>query len=219
MLQEKLEVLRTEMVKYGLLVEEMIKKSIRGLLEREISLLNEVIEKDEPEVNKKEISVDYLCITAIAQFQPVAGDLRRILMAYRMNADFERIADHAVNISRNAIYLIDKPPIKPLIDIPRMAQAASWMLKGSIDAYIKEDVELAGKVCERDDEVDALMLQILRELITYMSSDPKTIERAIRLLTIARNLERVADLTTNLSEDVIFMVEGRVVKHRKDLGM
>lgn len=218
MLEERLQTLRTNILDFAHLVEAMIEKSIEGLVKREKLILEEVIEKDEPKANEKEIEIDELCIITLAQFQPVAKDLRTILMTYNMNTDLERIADHAVNIAENALFLIERPQVKPLIDIPRMAEISTKMLKDSVEAFTKEDAKLARSVCERDDIVDGLMQQILRELITYMSEDPKIIERAIRLITIARNLERIADLSTNLSEDVIYMVEGKVIKHHRDMA-
>ncbi|OPY66773.1 MAG: hypothetical protein A4E63_02452 [Syntrophorhabdus sp. PtaU1.Bin050] len=179
-------------------------------------LLTEVIQKDEPKANETEIVIDELCATMIAQYQPKAKDLRTILMVMKMNNDLERAGDHAVNIAECSLFLIERPAIKPLLDIPRMAEEAVMMLKDAIEAFIKEDASLAAMVCLRDNIVDNLGQQVLRELITFMSSDPTTIERSMRLLNIARNLERLGDLSTNISEDVIFMIEGRVIKHHKD---
>ena len=125
----------------------------------------------------------------------------------------ERIADHGVNIAEKALFLIERPPVKPLIDLPRMAEIALGMLKDSISSFINEDDRLAQEVLQRDNIVDAFTDQILRELITFMSSDPGTIERSLNLIMVSRNLERIADLATNIGEDVVFMVEGKVVKH------
>jgi len=152
----------------------------------------------------------------IAQYEPRAKDLRTILMVMKMNNDLERVGDHAVNIAECSLFLIERPSLKPLLDIPRMAEESVGMLKDSIEAFIKEDSLLAAMVCERDNIVDNLGQQILRELITFMGADSTTIERSMRLLNIARNLERIGDLSTNISEDVIFMVEGRVIKHHRD---
>jgi len=126
------------------------------------------------------------------------------------------VGDHAVNIAECSLFLIERPSLKPLLDIPRMAEESVGMLKDAIEAFIREDALLAAMVCERDNIVDNLGQQILRELITFMGADPSTIERSMRLLNIARNLERIGDLSTNISEDVIFMVEGRVIKHHRD---
>lgn len=216
MLEEKMIALRRELIEFATHVESMIDKSIAGLVKKESSLLREVIEKDEPKANETEILIEDLCTTMIAQYQPKARDLRTILMVMKMNNDLERVGDHAVNIAECSLYIIERPAIKPLLDIPRMAEEAVGMLKDAIESFIKEDALLAAMVCERDTIVDNLGQQILRELITFMSADPTTIERAMRLLNIARNLERIGDLSTNISEDVIFMVEGRVIKHHKE---
>ena len=213
MLQEKIKELRRDLIEYATLVENMIDKSINGLLKKDRESLNEVVEKDEPRANNTEIVLDELCTALIAQFQPKAKDLRIILMALRINGDLERIADYAVNISKSALFLIDRPQVKPLIDTPRMAEESVRMLKDSINSYINEDTTLAQNVCERDSIVDEMGNRILRELITFMTAEPATIERSLHLLKIARSLERIADLSTNICEDVIFMVEGEVIKH------
>ncbi|MEI6155071.1 MAG: phosphate signaling complex protein PhoU, partial [Deltaproteobacteria bacterium] len=184
-----------------------------ALLRKDSAMLMEIIEKDEPTANNTEIIIEEMCISMIAQFQPKAKDLRTILMILKINNDLERAGDHAVNIAESGLFLNDRPQLKPLIDIPRMAQDSINMLKDSITSFINEDSMLAYKVCERDNEVDDLANQIMRELITYMTGDPSTIERSLHLLKISRNLERVADLSTNICEDVIFMVEGAIIKH------
>jgi phosphate transport system protein len=181
-------------------------------------MLLDVMEKDEPKANDWEIALDELCTYTIAQFTPRAKDLRTILMTLRMNNDLERMGDHAVNIAEDSLYLIERPPVKPLIDIPRMAEEATSMTRDSLLSFLREDAALAKRVCERDSIVDGCGKQVLRELITYMTSDPATIERSLHLLNIARNLERIADLSTNIGEDVIFMVEGRIIKHHRDEG-
>ena len=213
LLEERITTLKKSLIEYAALVEEMIEKSINGLLHRDAGLLSEVIEKDEHAANKRELELDEACTTLIARHQPAAGDLRKILMILKINNDLERLGDHAVNIAQSGQFLIERPPVKPLIDIPLMARIAVGMLKDSVNSFIKEDPSLAVSVCERDNKVDDLRDQVLRELITYMSSDSGTITRAIQLIVISRNLERVADLSTNIAEDVIFMVEGRVIKH------
>jgi phosphate transport system protein len=215
-LEERMGDLRRELVEYSGLVQNMIEKSISGLLARNRELLLEVIDQEEPRANDWELSVDELCTNIIAQFQPRARDLRTVLMVLGMNKDLERMADHAVNIAEAALFLIDRPAVKPLLDIPRMAEEVKSMVRDCLLSFLNEDVALAKGVRERDSIVDGLEKQILRELITYMMSDTKTIERALRLLDIAKNLERIADLSTNIGEDVIFMVEGRVIKHHKE---
>jgi phosphate transport system protein len=216
MLEAKMVALRKELIEYATHVEGMIDKSITGLMRKDTPTLTEVIEKDEPKANESEIAIEELCTTMIAQYEPRAKDLRTILMVMKMNNDLERVGDHAVNIAECSLFLIERPSLKPLLDIPRMAEESVGMLKDAIEAFIKEDALLAAMVCERDNIVDNLGQQILRELITFMSADSTTIERSMRLLNIARNLERIGDLSTNISEDVIFMVEGRVIKHHKD---
>ena len=216
MLEEKMVALRRELIESATHVEGMIDKSIAGLMRKDSTLLAEVIEKDEPKANESEIAIEELCTTMIAQYEPRAKDLRTILMVMKMNNDLERVGDHAVNIAECSLFLIERPSLKPLLDIPRMAEESVGMLKDAIEAFIREDALLAAMVCERDNIVDNLGQQILRELITFMGADPTTIERSMRLLNIARNLERIGDLSTNISEDVIFMVEGRVIKHHRD---
>ena len=216
MLAERLTNIKKKLIDYAILVENMIDKSLDGLLEREKESLVEVIEKDEVRSNKFELELDELCITCIAQFEPKARDLRTILMVMKINNDLERIADHAVNIAESSLFLIERPLVKPLMDIPRMSNIAVKMLKDSISAFISEDAELAYDVRMRDGDVDSLRDQILRELITFMSSAPATIERAFQLMRISNNLERISDLSTNISEDIIFMVQGKVIKHHAD---
>jgi len=218
MLEGKISSLKKEIIEYGSLAEKMIEKSIKGILKRDNNVLTEVIENDEPKANRLEIEIDEHCTTCIAQFEPKARNLRTILMILKISNDLERIADHAVNIAESGLFLVENIPVKPLIDIPRMAELSTAMLKDSITSLINEDSLLARDVCERDNTVDALKEQILRELITFMSSDPNTIARAMHLIRISSNLERIADLSTNICEDVIFMVEGKNIKHHQQDG-
>ncbi len=215
MLAEKITNIKKKLIEYANLVEGMIDDTLEGLLEKEKELLIKVIEKDEIASNKFELELEELCITAIAQFQPKARDLRTIITGLKINNDLERIADHAVNIAESSLFLIERPTVKPFLDIPRMAQIAVKMLKDSIIAFINEDVELAYNVCLRDENVDGLRDQVLRELIMLMSSNPATIERSFQIIRISSNLERIADLSTNISEDIIFMVQGKVIKHHQ----
>ena len=217
MLSARIESIKMELIAYAGLVEGMIDKSLEGLIEREKELLTNVIENDEPKSNRFEIEIDELCISSIAQYQPKAKDLRTILMAMKINNDLERLGDHAVNIAESSLFLIERPPIKPLLDIPRMAQIAVKMLKDSINAFISENIELAYNTLMQDNTVDDLRNQVIRELVVLMSSSPPTIERAFHLMRISGNLERIADLSTNICEDIIFMVQGKVVKHRADV--
>lgn len=213
MLAEKITNIKKKLIEYANLVENMIDDTLEGLLDKEKELLIKVIQEDEIASNKFELELEELCITAIAQFQPKARDLRTIITGLKINNDLERIADHAVNIAESSLFLIERPTVKPFLDIPRMSQIAVKMLKDSIIAFINEDVELAYNVCLRDENVDALRDQVLRELIMLMSSNPATIERSFQIIRISSNLERIADLSTNISEDIIFMVQGKVIKH------
>jgi len=213
MLVKRLDELRQQLMESATLVESMVEKSIKGLGEREKRILAEVLGQDEPRENQLELQIEELCIELIALYQPAAKDLRRLVTTLKMNNDLERMGDEAVNISESSMFLIEQPPVKPLIDIPRMAEESVSMVKDSLRAFIEENVALAKQVCERDDVVDNLGNQILRELITYMAADSKTIERSLHLLRIARSLERIADLSTNICEDVIYMVKGRTIKH------
>jgi phosphate transport system protein len=216
MLETELVSLKKRIIEYAALVEQVIKDSIQGLMEKNEAKFKEVIEKLEPRANEEELDIEEQGTVVMAKFQPAAKDLRIILMILKMNNDLERMADHAVNIAERGLFLIKNPMVKPLIDIPKMADITMQMLKDSIDSFIKEDSDLAKKVCERDNTIDNLNDQILRELITYMFSDPSTIERSIKLIQISNNFERIADLATNICEDVIYIVEGRVIKHHKE---
>jgi len=216
MLKQEVEKLKGQLISFAGLVENMIEKSISGLLNKDKKLLIEVAEKDEPRANDYEIEIEEACTVIIAKFQPTAKDLRMIMMIAQMNNDLERMADQAVNIVESALFLIERPQLKPLIDIPHMAEICKKMVEDAIDSFIKEDVGLAYQVCKQDDVVDEIQEQIYRELITYIIDNPKTIERALHLNRISNNLERIADLSTNVCEDVIFIVEGRMIKHHKD---
>lgn len=213
MLTEKMVSLKKQLVEYSGLIESMVNKSMKGLLSKQKELLVDVIEKDEPKVNELEVEVDELCTQLIAQYQPRAKDLRTILMVLKMNNDLERMGDHAVNIAESGLYLIERPQVKPFQDIPAMSEAVMKMLTDSIDAFVNENAQLAKSVCEQDNIVDDFKDKILAELIDLMKSDPSITERSLHLLRISGNLERIADLSTNIGEEVMFMVEGRVIKH------
>lgn len=213
MLKVKLSTLDEKITKYATFAQKMIEKSISGLINKNKDFLVEVIEGDEQQANSLEIEIEELCVTTIAQFQPLAGDLRKLIMILKINNDLERMADHAVNIAQSAIFLIERPSLKPLIDIPRMAEETIKILYDSITSYIEMDAGLANSVFKRDDTVDALRDQVFRELSTYMASSPASIERALHLMNIARNLERISDLSTNICEDVIYIIKGKIIKH------
>ncbi len=210
--QDELNNLKKTLLEMASSVEEMIAKSILALKQKNMILAEEIIRSDE-KVNRMEIKIDKQCLKILALYQPEAGDLRTVTMIMKINGDLERIGDHAVNISEKVIYLADKPPVKPLIDIPRMAEKSIEMLKESLDSFVNKNAERAIEVCKMDDEVDALETQITRELLTFMISDPTTIDPALHLILIARDLERVADLATNIAEDAYFIASGNTIKH------
>lgn len=217
-LEERLIELRKTLIEFATLVEHMIESSIKGLVKREKGLLDAVAQTEEPKANDLDIKLDELCASLIAQYQPMAKDLRTILMIFKMNEVLERMADHAVNISESGLFLLETPSVKPLIDIPEMAAVAAQMLQDSIAAFINEDAELAKAVCARDSIIDSLRDKTYKELIEVMSADSSTIKRCLHLMRISRNLERIADLSTNMCEDIIFIVEGKVIKHHKFEG-
>jgi len=193
-------------------VEEAIGRAVKALVDREPKIAEEVIRADTT-INFLEIEIDELCLKLLALQQPLAVDLRFIASALKINNDLERIGDQAVNIAERTLDLLKQPLLKPLIDIPRMATLAQKMVKDSLDAFVNRDTKLARDVCERDDEVDDLNDQIFRELLTYMMQDPKTISRAVDLILVGRHLERIADLATNICEDVVYLVDGKMIKH------
>ncbi len=213
MLTGKINDLKSRVIQFASLIEQMTDKSIRGLVSRNIDILDEVINSDEPGANKFELEIDGICINLVAKFQPVAKDLRTIFMIYNMNSALERMGDHGVNIAECSLELVQYPVVKPLIDIPRMQETVKKMLRNSITSFINEDPVLAGDVCRADSIIDELRDQIIRELVTFMAANTAIIGQSIKLMKIAENLERIADLTTNICEDVIFMAEGKVVKH------
>jgi phosphate transport system protein len=206
--------LKKRLLRMAAIAESMIDRAITELMDRDEKLIGSVIES-EREVNLLQIEIDEEVLRLLATRQPVASDLRFIVAASKINSELERIGDLAINITENVHVLAQEPPLKPLIDIPRMAEIARRMVRESLDAFVKGDVLLAQAVIMTDDEVDALKDQVLRELLTYMMADPRTIERAIALILIARHLERVGDHATNIAEDVIYLIQGRDVRHYK----
>jgi phosphate transport system protein len=209
---EELEALKQTLLAMGGLVEDQIRRVMRALTERDDALAQEVIDRDR-QVNAYDVEVDETCVNLLALHQPAAGDLRFITTAMKIVTDLERIGDQAVNIGQRALELNREPQLKPYIDLPRMAERAQAMVKESLDAFVTRDTELARRVCAADAEVDALKEQIFRELLTFMMEDARTIPRAIRLILISRFMERVADHATNIAEMVIYMVEGKMVRH------
>jgi phosphate transport system protein len=209
---EELDQLKQTLLAMGALVEDQIRRAMQALVDRDDELAKQVIERDRS-VNAYDIEVDEKCVELLALHQPAAGDLRFITTAMKIVTDLERIGDQAVNIAQRARELNMEPQLKPYIDLPRMADAAQRMVKESLDAFVARDTALARRVCADDAPVDALNHQIFRELLTFMMEDPKTIPRAIRLILIARFIERVADHATNIAEMVIYMVDSKMVRH------
>ncbi len=210
--EEELQALKNRLLTMGALVEERVHRAVRALIDRRLDEAEAVIAADK-EVNDLQIDIDDRCLKLLATQSPLAIDLRLITAAMKINADLERIGDQAVNIAENVIKLLPQPPLKPLIDIPRMAELAQQMTRDALDAFVKKDPALARDVLRRDDEVDNLKDQVFRELLTYMMADPGTIQRALSLILISRNIERIADHATNIAEDVIFLVEAKDVRH------
>jgi len=192
--------------------EMMIDKAIGELVRRDETIASEVPQL-EADVNLLQMEIDEYAMTLLATQQPVAIDLRFIFAASKINSDLERIGDLAVNITEQAHVLVQQPPLKPLIDIPRMAELARKMVREALEAFVQEDALKAQAVISTDDQVDALKEQVIRELLTYMMADPRAVERALALILIARHLERIADHATNIAEDVIYMCQGRDVRH------
>ena len=210
--QEELEQLKTRLLEMGGLAEDRVRSALEGLVERDVALVDRVLGGDTP-INQLHIEIDSRCFKLLALHQPMAVDLRSIVSAVKINTDLERVGDLAINIAEAVRRYMRHPPVKELIDIPRMADIAQSMLRDSLDAYVCRDIALAQSVLNQDDELDALKTQVFRELLTFMLHDPTTIEPALDLILISRHLERIGDHATNVAEDVIFMVSARDVRH------
>lgn len=205
--------LKQEILKMGSMVEEAVDLSVTALKNQDADMAQKVRAGDEA-IDDMELLIEDRCVKLIATQQPMAKDLRKISVAFKIITDLERMADYATDIAKSTIQISDEPLIKPLIDIPRMAKLAQKMVKDSLDSYVNEDVELAMTLASADDEVDSLHSQVLRELLTYMMEDPKTIRQATHLTFVSRYLERIADHATNIGERVVYMVTGK----RQDLN-
>lgn len=210
--QEQLEVLKERLLVMGGLAEERVRAVVDALVERNVEVIDEVQSGDEP-INQLHIEVDNRAFKLLALHQPMAADLRAIVAAVKINVDLERVGDLAVNIAEAVRRYLLHPPVKQLIDIPRMADIAQRMLRDALDSYVRRDIALAQAVLNEDDKLDALKTQVFRELLTYMLQDPGTIEPALDLILVSRHLERIGDHATNIAEDVIFMVSARDVRH------
>ena len=208
----ELAAVKEALIRMASLAEEAIGRSVKALVRRDAEMARHVIDSD-ASINTLEIEIDELCVSTMARYQPEAKDLRFLAMAFKINNDLERMGDQAVNIAERTLSLLQEPLLKPLIDIPRMAEIAQRMVKESLDAFVQQDAEHARAVCRADDEVDRLDDQIFRELLTYMMEDPKTITRSVHLILVSRHLERIADHATNIAEDVYYLVKGATIKH------
>ncbi len=214
--QKELQELKEDLLNMGALVEEAINTAVQSLVKRDSDLAKKTFE-GEDRINRMEIDIEDKCLKFLALRQPMAADLRFITSAMKIITDLERMGDQAVNIAERAISLNQEPQLKPYIDIPKVAEITQSMVRDVLDAFVNRDSRLARSVCERDDRVDGLNDQIFREILTYMISDPQTITRAVHLMIVCRCLERIADHATNIAEDVIFLVDGRVIKHHADV--
>ena len=210
--ERELRELKDKILLLGGMVEMMIASAMRALLSRDSDLARSVIASD-PRVDEAELEIDHLCISLLALRQPAASDLRFITTALKIVTDLERIGDSTVNIAERAIELNEEPPLKPYIDIPRMASTAAGMVHQALDAFVNRNPDEAREVLAMDEGVDRLYVQIFRELLTYMIEDPKSTTRALRITFIAKYLERIADHATNIAQMVIFLCEGQDVRH------
>ncbi len=210
--EKELHALKENLLKMGALVEQAIANAIKSLVERDSELAEKTIHSDS-EIDELEIKLEEMAIRLLALRQPMARDLRFIVKGTKIITDLERMGDLAVNICERALELNKEPPLKPYIDLPRMAEKAQLMLKESLDAFVREDTELALKVCQDDQLIDDLNNQIFRELLTFMLEDPRTISRAIRISFISKYIERIGDHATNIAEDVIYMVKAKDIRH------
>ncbi|RPJ08406.1 MAG: phosphate signaling complex protein PhoU [Spirochaetaceae bacterium] len=213
MLKNKIAQLREILVSQATLVEKMLAKSIKGLLENNKAVLDEIISIDEKTVNRMEIQIDELCTNILALYHPEAKDLRMTLMMSKMTSDLERLGDCVVNIAESGIEILQSPIMYSYDDLNIMAEEAIEMVRDSIRAFIDEHAQLAKDVCRRDEKVDGLRDKIMRELIIIVFDEPKTIEKALHILRIANNLEKIADVSTNIAEETVFITDGFTIKH------
>jgi phosphate transport system protein len=196
----------------GGLAEDRLRQAVRGLVDRDLTTI-EVVLAGDAAINKLHIELDDRCFKLLALHQPMAVDLRAIVAAVKINTDLERVGDLAVNIAEASRRYLQHPPVKELIDIPRMADIAQEMLRNALDAFVRRDVALARRVLDRDDELDGLKTQVFRELLTFMLQNQATVEPSLDLILVSRHLERIGDHATNVAEDVIFMVSAKDVRH------
>lgn len=209
--KKKLEEIQDDILFMGSMVEKAILRSMEALKERDLVKAQQIIDED-ANINKKRFDIEEKCVQLIATQQPMAGDLRIIISVLSVISELERIGDHAEGTAKVALLIGNEPPLKPLVDLPRMAQKTADMLRRSMDAFIHHDMEAAKQIAAEDDDIDNLYDQVFRELLTFMSEDPKAITRATRLIWVAHNLERSADRVTNICERIMFVVTGKMVE-------
>ena len=210
--EEDFDKIKSKILMMGSLVEDQIRNALTALVERDEALARQVIENDR-NVNTFDVEIDEMALDALVRYQPVAKDLRFVTTAMKISTELERMSDLAENICERALELNEEPQLKPYIDIPHMAERARIMVKESLDAFVKMDSALARKVIQDDDFVDNLTEQLFRELLSFMMENPKTISRAIRLSFISKYIERLADHATNVAELVVYLVEGKIIRH------
>ena len=203
--------LQSEVLVLGFMADKAVYRSVEALKQRDLGAAEQVIAHD-LDINQKRYDIEERCIELIATQQPMAGDLRVIVAVLNIIVELERIGDYAEGIAKITLMIGDEPPLKPLIDIPRMAEKGRDMLRQSLSAFTGRDIETAKRICAEDDEVDNLYDQVYRELLSFMIEDPRTITRATRLIWVAHNLERTADRVTNICERVAFMVTGKMIE-------
>jgi phosphate transport system protein len=213
--QDELDLVKARLLEMGGLAEERVRLAVRSMVDRDRTLVERVLGGDGA-INQLHIEIDDRCFKLLALHQPMAVDLRAIVSATKINSDLERVGDLAVNIAEAVRRYLQHPPVKELIDIPRMAEIAQRMLRDCLDSYVRRDTALAQTVLDRDDELDALKTTVFRDLLDHMLVDATTIEPALDLILISRHLERIGDHATNVAEDVIFMVSARDVRHHAD---
>jgi len=213
--QQELELLKGKLLEMSALVESAVYRSVQGVVEKNEELAQQVL-KNEARINQLEIEIDDMAISLLVLQQPVAADLRLITAAIKINTDLERMGDLAVNIAEGALSLMKDPVIRPLIDIPHIAGLAQSMVRKALDAFVNRDTELARSVLASDDAVDNMRTANYHELISFMENNPQQISQALYLLSVVRNLERIADHATNIAEDVLFLVKGIDVRHHNE---
>lgn len=208
----ELEDLKKQLLLMGALVESQLQDALQSLIMRNSDLAIRIVEHD-VSIDKLDVEIDEVCLRLLALHQPAAGDLRFITTSMKIAMELERMSDLAVNIAERVIELNQEPQLKPYIDLPRMAEWASQMVRECLDAFVNRDAELARKVCRDDDFIDGLTQQLFRELLSFMLEDPRTITRSARLTFVGKYYERIADHATNVAELVVYMVEGKIIRH------